>query len=227
MKFVLPLLVGLSACLKTVPEKVPSAQELFSKMEKRLATARTVRFVMKANFASEVPERLEATLLLGERNKFSLILHSERGGKEESTLLKSDGARMAGLTNGNKDGEPKSAPPEMNAAIRLGLARAGAGLFPFYSKLTDVEKINRSLGLANFRFGVREKVDAIEAEVVEYKLTIGILGALHMKVWIDPSTTLPLRRAWSMLREGEPVKFEVEEKCIVDEAIDEASFTLP
>lgn len=202
------------------------AEKLFKKMEERLTTAKTVQFSFKTEVKSKDPQSIEGTFVLAEGNKFDIAFTHSGGKRNQDVRAISDGTKIAEFTNQKRrDVEPR---PEMAAIIRLGVARAGAGMIDGYGKYKSLDTASSSMKVSDFKSGGKEKVRDVESQIIEYSLEIAKVGKASVRVWIDPRTSLPVKSTLTVTVEGEAiVATTTYEGFKIDEPIENAKFKIP
>jgi outer membrane lipoprotein-sorting protein len=175
------------------------AEQLFRRMEEKLAKAKTLELVFEGKLEvkegnESVTLRREGSLLLAEGSRMRLEM--KEGAKAETMwrLMVSDGARMKVLDKGS-DPQVQTAPKSGNSEVLTWVTRAGV-LLP-QMPLPDVQAAdgNDRYPVSDFRLGNKEKVGEREAQRLEYQLVVkGHPGIFAVTVWLDTKTDLPVKR---------------------------------
>ena len=201
------------------PAQESDAEKLFKKMEEKITTAKTLLFTAKTEVAKESAE--ESTYMLGEGNRLAIQFRITRGGSTTEGRVVSDGTSI-------KERKLEKTPADLGAIVRIAVARMTIGTLAGMIKLKK-EEVSKKLTPSEFKSGGKEKIGDVEAEIVDYSVTVPMAGKCALRVWIDPKTLLPLKRTATMPQEeGDPMKVTtIYEGFKVDEKIDESKFKLP
>jgi outer membrane lipoprotein-sorting protein len=169
------------------------AKELFEKMEKTLAEAKTLQVESEAKIKGGVVKEstIKATHLLAEGNKMRAEVTFKLEDKDFTLKSISDGTKMKNETPMGL-GKEKDTPKDLQEEAVAILARIGpAGAL---RPLPEGTKL-KVLKLSDFKLGKSEKINGREAQAVEYQLTFPkAKEATKATVWIDVKTHVPLRR---------------------------------
>ena len=211
--------------LALLPQEKNEAEELFKKMEAKLAAAKSVQF----KFEGEMNPRgvkLSGTLVFGETNQSRCDLEGKFGEESQSISVISDG-KMARMTTSEPPENKAFAVPEtLGRLMRLAAARAGClGTIDVSQREEKAkEDPEKAFAASDFKLGAKEKVGEREAQAVEYKLVRKGEKDSAATVWIDAETHLPLKRTLKM---GTKTLEENYSGWKLDEKIDAAKFELP
>jgi hypothetical protein len=65
--------------------------------------------------------------------------------------------------------------------------------------------VDAALPLSKFQWGPRERVEETDTQVIEYDLSFAAAAKapFHVKLWIDPATSLPVKRVVALDAPGE------------------------
>ena len=245
--FVKLFLVFLTVCVTRVSaqDKQPAgddqAKQLFYKMESRLAKAKALECVFDINCEiSEASEHgqailLEGSLFLAEGNRARQEMNERTNGRPMFKLSISDGARWWWHDEGSPPHLVNSKPwASLNADYLTSLARCG--LFVPTMPLPPVEAANSKerFPVSGFRLGPKEKVGKREAQRLEYQLLIkgqnGPAGEelpFPVTVWLDPKTSLPIKRVISQTVFGGFKITETYGKLVLDGEVSANKFEFP
>jgi hypothetical protein len=192
-------------------------ERLLRDMEAKIVAAKTLRIDFEIetppgflNFTgrSGPPTKFTGSLALGDRNRFRYELKGPFPG-----ILISDGRRIGGewLPMNTGRGDP-TLPDWHNEVLRQWLGRGGTLMSMLaMSQVLGAKPIERPAPTdgprtRKIRRLPDEDVQKVKAHVVEYDLTwagaaldLGVREqATKVKVWIDPKTSLPIRRTMTL-----------------------------
>jgi len=126
-------------------------------------------------------------------------------------------------------GEPT--PKQLNEVYTLLMTRHGLVGVNEKEVLQKEFDRNKSLIASDFKFGKKEKIGDVEAQAIEYVLTVDLGGKkskVPVTVWLDPKTTLPLKRVKVVEEDGKKGTItEVFKEWKLDGKIDAKKFELP
>ena len=216
------ILIGFALLL---PQEKNEAEELFKRMEDKIAKAKAVH--LKATGEMDMMKfSLSGEMNLGEGGKMRVELEGQSGEREMKASLVSDGKRLR-LESTDK-GKPREfdISDKLTALSRACLARGGfLGTLDSFDNEKSVNAEADDLFAASaFKMGAREKVGERDAQSVEYKLDKKGHRTTEAAVWIDVETRLPLKRT---LKKGPVTLTETYSDFTLDEKIDPAKFELP
>jgi outer membrane lipoprotein-sorting protein len=239
------LLLALAALLFVAPARAPAqdggeAKKLFDAMEEKLTKAKSLRLAFTSEMTkggAERTDKIKGTLTLGQGDRFRLEAAGSVDGKDIKVVAVSDG-KMTGLKR-TRGGEPspdvKKAPTRKNIAAGLARTVSRSGVFLGLSgpsldpaRKGDVE-LDKLFPVSDFKLGGKEKVEGREAQVLTYKLSTRGDEKLNVKVWIDPATSLPLKRVVTVPSKGGAEGRMVETYADIKTSaeLDAKSFELP
>lgn len=221
------------------------AKQLFQEMEQRLAKAKSLEcaFEIKAEWASGGDPRktmlLEGSLFLADGNRVREEMNERTDGRPLFKFLVSDGARWWWHDKGSPPHLVDKKPwASLNADFLTSLARAG--FFLPTAPLPPVEAADGKdrFPVSGFRLGPKEKLGEREAQRLEHQLFIkgqkGPKGeelSFPVTVWLDPQTSLPIKRMLSLkfvgTKEPELVITESYGKLVLDGEVNAKKFELP
>ncbi len=213
------------------------AEQLFRKMETKLASAKSLECTFKLEF-DPAGGKGEGSLALADGNKSRVEATCEDDGKKKTSFaLISDGEKTVWSQDGSATKVPT--PKWLNDRYRASLPRAGvvtslgvvlAPLNPNAEQPKIKEfKAEDEVKVSDFEFFRRkEKVGDQEAQVVLYKLHIkAVKEPLLVLVWIDVKTNLPLKRSINGTGDDRWCVLETYTKWTIDEKIDPKKFEVP
>jgi outer membrane lipoprotein-sorting protein len=231
----LKALVLLAAAL-LVPQEKSEAEELFKKMEEKIAKATTVQvkvdWAWKFKTEGTVKEgSIAASILLEDGNRARLESKGDMLGQRVELLYFSNGEATR-LVSG--ESMISGAPPKtLKEQLAGGLSRAGvmycAGwvvtLVAGDEKQPDRLKLPVASG---FTMGPKEKVGERETQGVSFALKGPGLPDTDCSIWIDLETHLPVKRETRSKRgREESTGTETYSEFKVDGKIDPTKFELP
>lgn len=193
----LTLLVVLVPALQEKKQE-PTPAELFAAMEKKLSEAKTLTISAKGEFPQG---NGNATILAAEGNKLFVDVVPEGESEHVKLAAVSDGTRLKLLDRNAYDVEtPKGLKADASKAFaRMGLM--GVGFLVTEKRGEPQGGMDATLKVSDFSKGEPEKVGDRDATVLRYKLSVND-NDMEMKIWIDASTGLPLKRRLT-IRKGE------------------------
>jgi len=217
------------------PAQKNEAEELFRKMEDKVHKAKSIQY--ESETVVEGPEKMSMVVkaTLAEGNKANMSVTAEVDGKKVGVQGVSDGKKSR-RKHGNEPVKMEETPKNMNIALSSTLTRLGiTGMAatrdskeedPLKADKFDKDKF---IPLSDFKMGAKEKVGDIETQIVEYSIRLRKDSpAIPVKVWIDPKTNLPVKRAYETSDRGKPSKVTETIKTLkLDEKVDEKLFELP
>jgi len=219
------LLIALVAIALILPQEKNEAEDLFKKMEEKLAKAKTVQLKLSGEMQ---PMKLGLTgeLLFDEAGKLRMELEGKAGPDLMKALMLSDGKKLRLESNDKKDPKQFEVPETLGKLARACFARAGfVGTLDALDNDRDVKlEPDAQFAPKEFKLGAKEKVGEREAQAVDYKLAKEGHPESVVTVWIDKETLLPLKRTVKM---GGMALTETYSGLKLDEKIDAAKFELP
>ncbi|HEU4339726.1 MAG TPA: hypothetical protein VFS19_06630 [Planctomycetota bacterium] len=220
------------AFVLVIAQEKNEAEELFKKMEEKLAKAKTVQ--VKGSGSSEMSEgeMKAATVLLWETgNKARLDTELTIPGMGDiKGLYVSDGKHAAARGPESKDGKT---PEKLTSDLVQSWARGGGFFVIMWIEAATFKDENHPKRAqvpkpVGFKMGPKEKVGDREAQKIEYALTNIEAEDVSMALWIDPETFLPVKREMRGFHGKEKLTyFETYSDLKLDEKIDAAKFELP
>jgi outer membrane lipoprotein-sorting protein len=216
------LLIAISLLL---PQEKNEAEELFKKMEGKLANAKTVQLKLSGEM-QPMKFGLSGELLFDEGGKMRIEFEGKSGPDLIKALMLSDGKKLRLESSDKKDPKQFEVPETLGKLARACFARAGfVGTLDALDNDRDVKlEPDAQFAPKEFKLGAKEKVGDREAQAVDYKLVKAGHPESVATVWIDTETLLPLRRAVKM---GEMALTENYSGLKLDGKIDAAKFELP
>jgi outer membrane lipoprotein-sorting protein len=203
------------------------AEELFKKMEEKIAAAKSIHVTLKGVMAQEAQEiGLSVELHLGEKNQASGEFTMKNGPREISGRCVSDGRNVGTRAIDGKLTPPFEAPETLGRQLRVRLARAGVAAT---IEALQIERIAKqdpetAIGASDFKLGEKEKIRDREAQRVDYTMTKAGEPERKATIWIDLATHLPLKRVLKMRSMTLTEEYTV---LVTDAKIDPAKFELP
>lgn len=216
------------------------ATALFAKLAKKMRGAKSVHIVSKGSFKTVSFEAdVKATLLLKEGNKMRLELDTN-GFREGlpysySMHMVSDGTRVSRRENKGAWADFVTT-RSWNETVVENVLRGG---FPSGLELARVKKEGdkeeagmafRPVGLpTDFSLLRKDRVGDREAQPIEFTVKSDLEFAREVStiLWLDPSKTVPLQRMNVVRTDRTLTVTETYEKFILDEPLDDSSFSLP
>ena len=223
-------LVMLGVLAIALAQEKNEAEELFRKMEEKFTNAKSFQLSWKG--AAKVKEgdiTAEGTIVLDEGNKVRIDVYAKVIEMEQKDQFVSDGKTLK--TFGSRPSTTDT-PGTFNKTVLGSLARGGAIYaltvinMKYYSKETDPAKL---FTLTSFAMGKREEVDKREAQIIEFKATLGPAHQeAQVKLWIDRETGLPVKRVFTVNEMNQDiVNTETYSNFKFDEKIDPKKFEFP
>lgn len=173
--------------------------QVMAKLEQRLLVAN--RVVVEATIQSRgfIASDLRGRTELLDRNRANVAYTGTFAGKPADLALAADG-RLVQLMNGPQTRQARIE-AESNRAIIVGLARMG--LLHNLARLTGLGEPDHAQGgvadwvkLDNFRPTTFAQFGALEGTtVLGYDLVVAGITSGGVRLWLDPATNLPRRRA--------------------------------
>lgn len=187
-------LLFLSATLSLAQEPANEAQELFAKMEAKIAAAKTLHVLATSREPREKGDRHDATLQLdGEKARLDFDWWAAAKGEVKWSCI-SDGAKS--WSTQAKDA-PKDAPKGLSKALLVGFARTGTWALneagTAMSSGGDAGDGSRWV-VSAFKMGKKVQEGKQSLQAVEYAVNAGKPDAMTFTVWIDVKTFLPAKR---------------------------------
>lgn len=200
MRFLLVTLV-----LPAFAQDSPDAEQLFRKMEKQLAVAKTLQFQFETTLEGglEKGAKIKGSFVLGEANKLRLVVDGEFDGKPMKGELASNGTKIRAVASYAKEPREHDTPANLGDVLKLMTGRAGV-FFAFeaveyiVAGSKDKDKTlppHKLFAVSDFKLGAKSKVGDRAAQIVTYAMTVaGSELTTYVTLWIDSETHLPLRR---------------------------------
>jgi outer membrane lipoprotein-sorting protein len=235
MRNVFAIVAGLTVLVPATFQSYPgvraqetnSGQKLYEAMEQKLAQAQAHRVEFEIDaLEGKKSTKARGTLILAKGNRMKMTSNVTRGKSADRITLVSDGKTLAvkGMDNGTPYSETRPVPDKLfdfavGAASRLGVLY-----------VTPRPPNTAGLKFSAFRAAGKEQVGKVEANVIEYVLTVESMNqSLKCKLWLDSKTNLPLKRT-SEERTDQEVRFRVIEtygQWELDPKLPQDTFTLP
>lgn len=218
-------LLALVAIALVLPQEKNEAEELFKKMEGKLANAKTIQLKLSGEMQ---PMKLALTgeLLFDEAGKMRMELEGKSGPDLLKALMLSDGKNLRLESSDKKDPKSFEVPETLGKLARACFARAGfVGTLDALDNDRDVKlEPDAQFAPKGFKLGAKEKVGEREAQAVDYTMAKAGHPESAVTVWIDKETLLPLKRTVKM---GGMSLTENYSGVKLDEKLDAAKFVLP
>jgi outer membrane lipoprotein-sorting protein len=209
-------------------------EKLFRQMEAKMSKAKALDLSFDIAIEAGKGGMVKGTVVAMNGNKARLELVGELESKPIKMLMISDGTRMKSTGSG-EEGAPRDTPKNLDEMIRAMMTRAGV-LLPIFMRepVEDGQKPkefkpDEQVRVSEFGLGKTEKLGEQEAQVVEYKLNMKpAKEPFSVTVWIDPKTSLPLKRVLAGKMEDQKMTVtETYTKLVLDGKLDEKKFELP
>jgi hypothetical protein len=224
-----------------VSESTPARKEesedekLFRAMEKKILEAKLLRvaFEFVAMQGGEEGIRMKGTLQLSTDNKLRIDAEGAVGGKKEKVLAVCNGKQLLIRDAAHPASLPMPMSDALGLASRALMTRIGAfGALAGSNPNGPPIDISELFSVSEFKFAGIEKVGKTEARIVSYSMVMADSSA---KIWIDPTTSLPLRRLMTFPLCGGAAKScgdaaessEVYAEFLIDPQLDAKLFELP
>jgi outer membrane lipoprotein-sorting protein len=225
------------------------AKKLFQKMEDSLSNARTLRCDLKLKFEGTgepggpfLKRELTGSLALEKPDRIRFELRKTAPEASDFPgiaywLTISDGKR--GLHEDSGTPKPQigaAGKDDMAAGTATLLARSGLLLVTFPLPPVEARDMKDRFPVSEFKLGPKEKVGDVMAERLDYRFDVkgqkqpnGDEAPLQASVWLDPKTSLPLKRTVTWKFAGVQVISIIEEyqNMVIDEKIDPKTFHVP
>src|SRR5207249_5630981 len=115
----------------------------------------------------------------------------EFGDEKSWALLVSDGKEMVFRNDSNPDNPARATPADLNKKMNGLLLTIGAMMATNATRM-EAEKIDELLTKCEFKLGAKEKVGAVQAQVIEL-LVKDDKATSTITLWVDPATGLPVK----------------------------------
>ena len=214
------------------PAQKNEGEELFKKMEEKVYKAKVVEFESDSDIAGQQKGSMNLKATTAEGNKVNFSITIEFGGRKQVMRAVADG-KNGRQFEGDKAGKREETPRQIGVGLTTMVTRAGlvpigkgGGEDPFKADQFDKDKV---LPLSDFKLGAKEKVGDVEAQAVEYKVTLGEKGEkVPVTVWIDTKTNLPVKRVVEITERGQKTKMTETIKTFkLDGKVEDKTFELP
>jgi outer membrane lipoprotein-sorting protein len=210
------------------------AEELFRRMESKVASAKTLQWRVKGTIESKQGgSTFEGSCLLADGNRVRAELAINANNQKLTKSIFSDGKESV-VTSEPKPAARRQTPESLNRTVVISFSRIGfIGIFPTPGPQKspqapiDVEKL---IDLKDFKMLVSEKVGDRNAQSVHFQITFKERPEeIGVTLWIDCETGLPLKRQVDTVLKGEKVGTfrETYEEFRVDQEIEGSKFELP
>jgi outer membrane lipoprotein-sorting protein len=184
------------------PQEKNEAEELFKRMEEKLAKAKTVQ-LKSSGLTSEGRHvgklTVEVELLVGGENRIRVdtVVKTDPPLGDMKMQALSDGSWLKTKSDvGDYSIEtPKTLATDLVRAFSRGGALFGTGWLQATAANDPGHPDRRKIPeVAGFKLGKKEKVDGREAQAIEYKLKGLEAGEIACTLWIDCESGLPVKR---------------------------------
>ncbi len=224
------------------------AAKLFQKMEERLAKATSVKCGLKLEYegtgepgAPLMKRKLTGSLALAEGRRVRFEIHKAGDEADEPGVpywvAISDGQRVLHQDSGMpKPQISKSGNEDALGDFATLLARSGLYLVTLPLPPVEARDMKDRFPVSEFKLGPQEKVGNLAAQRLDYRFDVkgqkqpdGSDAPFRASVWLDPKTSLPLKRTITWKLAGVQVIAITEhyENLIVDEKLDPSIFQVP
>ena len=230
------------------PGNDEAAKQLFYKMEDRLsrATSLNCNLQIKLEGTGEpggplMKRNLTGSLAVadGKRVRIELKQSGEKSDKpgEIYWLSVSDGNRQLHQDTGTpKPLVGNAGKDDPLADFSTLLARSGLALVTFPLPPVEARDMKDRFPVSEFKLGPKEKVGDVTAQRLDYRFDVkgqkqpnGDDAPFRASVWIDPMTSLPLKRSitWKLVGVQVMSIDERYENLVIDEKLDAGTFKVP
>lgn len=191
-------LAAAAAAAQDAPDYVDPAV-LMAQLEQRLLGARRVEVEATLRSRGVIASDLRGRSELRDRNRATLAYAGSFAGKAADLQLAADG-RLVQFMNGSQTRQTR-VEPEANRALIVGMVRMG--LLHNLARLTGLQEPDHASGgvsewvrLDSFRPTTFAQAGALEGLMaLGFDLVVGGATAGNVRLWVDPATGLPKRRA--------------------------------
>jgi outer membrane lipoprotein-sorting protein len=210
------------------------AEKLFRAMEKKVRAAKSLEIVFEGSGGSDgVKVNVKGKALLAPGGMYRIQASVDFGGKSDQGTVISDGKTIYNKSSDSDPAKTREARPADADRLHAYLGRLGVVVsFSVLGDETATEQpkdfdLDKTVPVADFKLGVKEKVGAKDAQVVECAVTVNRKTG-KMVVWIDPQTQLPLKRSIEV-KEGRETRVFVETytSLTMDAKLDTKLFEVP
>jgi RNA polymerase sigma factor (sigma-70 family) len=213
-----------------VQDKQEVGEKLYRAMEKKILEAKSLRVTFDLSVTKDGKEgiRIKGTVQLGTDNKLRIDAEGAIEGKQERIKAVCDGRQLVYRDTDHPALLPVQAPAALGSAIRGLMARVGAIgtiLGSNTSSSPPSGDIGKLFTVSNFEFAGTEKIGKTEARIVRCTLTMPGNVELEEKIWIDPATSLPVKREIVENKEF-PDATDVYTEFVIDPKLDAKLFEL-
>jgi outer membrane lipoprotein-sorting protein len=225
------------------------AKKLFQKMEDSLSNARTLRCDLKLKFDGTgepggpfLKRELSGSLALAKPDRIRFELRKTAPDPSDFPgiaywLTISDGKRELHEDSGTPKPLIRTAGRDDTATdVAILLARSGLLLVTFPLPPVEARDLKNRFPVSEFKLRPLGKVGDVMAERLDYRFDVkgqkqpnGDDAPLQASVWLDPKTSLPLKRTVTWKLAGVQVISIIEEyqNMVIDEKIDPKTFHVP
>jgi len=182
-----------AACLALCQDD--KGKELFQKLEKKMADAKTLSVTFKGTVggANKADYTGRVRMKTGKKYTFNIKI-VEEAGDTELTLI-SDGTRRLTIQNGRRsEDEPKDGTDDL---FRRATARCGfVVLFLCMANVAQevLPAADEILKSSEFALGGEEKLGEKTARVLTYTIAVKGMGDAKVKLWLDEKDLILLKR---------------------------------
>jgi outer membrane lipoprotein-sorting protein len=222
----------------TVPAQENEAEKQFRAMENKVRAIKAMKLVCELEGTIDGKGgtiKVKVIQQFADGNKARFELESQEGDKAYKRLQISDGMQVVIREDGKPAGKPQPVDPNLNKGLPAAIARGGfmlPRLILRYDKGPfDSEKL---LKVSDFKLGSKERIGDVEAQAVEYAVTLGgeslAFGdceKVNVTVWIDPKTMVPLKRKVAAVDKKDHFFVEIYREFALDPKLDAKVFELP
>jgi hypothetical protein len=206
------LLVLLLPALAVAGGEGNEGEKLYRGLEKAVGQAKTVRvaFTSKIMKGDKEAGHFKGVVDLGEGDKASVEVKSEKEGKDFTLKVTSDGKMLKVVTTPPAGDKEEPLPKNFGKMVRSAISRVGptGAMLMAHPKGPGQEDpdLEKALRVSDFKLGENARVEGREARVIAYKVSFMGEERMAVKLWLDARTRLPLKRELTPEKEGENVR---------------------
>lgn len=212
-----------------------SADAAFKQMEQQVAKCKTLQTQLEISAGSgkDVAVSMKGRLLVAPGDKVRLELDGSIKGQADKMVMISNGTKQRMISSG-RPAQDQDTKKQLGEVVLASLARGGIffSLFTVAPEVADEKDTfhpAKALTITDLKFGKKEVVSGIEAQAIEYKITLkDAKVAMAATVWVDVKSYLPIKQVVDFKEGNNAITItEVYTKTAVDGKIDAKEFELP
>lgn len=224
------------------------AAKLFQRMEDRLAKADSLKCSLKIDYegtgepgAPLMKRQLSGSLALVDGQRVRFELHKAGSETDEPGVPYWLSIRDSQRVLHQDSGMPKPQIHKAGTEDAVGdyaalLARSGLMLVTFPLPPVEARDMKDRFPVSEFKLGPKEKIGDVTAQRLDYRFDVkgqkqpdGTDAPFQASVWLDPKTSLPLKRTITWKLQGVQVMAITEyyNDCGANEKIDSSIFHVP